>query len=150
MYRNGSSSLHSVHHVYRLKSFHPKLLVSEHLNYFHNVVCAKHIFPIFRHFRGLAVVSKNRKERILAIADLLAANQFDVVCLQEVWTNRDYNILREKLANVLPYSHYFYRWVNITQYRQCLDLNCIKKSVECFPVLDHSWWHHQFLISSVV
>ncbi|XP_066151663.1 putative neutral sphingomyelinase [Euwallacea fornicatus] len=60
---------------------------------------------------GLAVVSKDRRSRILAIADMLSVNQFDVVCLQEVWTNRDYNILREKLYNVLPYSHYFYSGV---------------------------------------
>ncbi|XP_066246385.1 putative neutral sphingomyelinase [Euwallacea similis] len=60
---------------------------------------------------GLAVVSKDRRSRMLAIADMLSVNQFDVVCLQEVWTNRDYNILREKLYNVLPYSHYFYSGV---------------------------------------
>uniref|UniRef100_A0AAR5PU77 sphingomyelin phosphodiesterase n=1 Tax=Dendroctonus ponderosae TaxID=77166 RepID=A0AAR5PU77_DENPD len=60
---------------------------------------------------GLAVVSKNRKARISAIADLLALHPFDVVCLQEVWTNRDYRLLKEKLACVLPHSHYFYSGV---------------------------------------
>lgn len=109
MYRNGKYSPHSVNHVYRLESFHPKLLVSEKCNYYSNFVEFTTYFLVFRPFRGLAVVSKNRKERILAIADLLAGQQFDVVCLQEVWTNRDYYILQEKLSNVLPYSHYFYR-----------------------------------------
>ncbi|KAF7281813.1 neutral sphingomyelinase [Rhynchophorus ferrugineus] len=60
---------------------------------------------------GLAVVSKDRKPRMHAIADLLASSQFDVVCLQEVWTDSDYNLIREKCKEVLPYSHYFYSGV---------------------------------------
>ncbi|KAJ8945085.1 hypothetical protein NQ318_005265 [Aromia moschata] len=60
---------------------------------------------------GLAVVSKNRKERIQAIAEILAVSQYDVVCLQEVWTDYDYNLIRNKVAGVLPFSHYFYSGV---------------------------------------
>ncbi|XP_018568210.1 putative neutral sphingomyelinase [Anoplophora glabripennis] len=60
---------------------------------------------------GLAVVSKNRKERIQAIAEVLATSQYDVVCLQEVWTDRDYNLIRKKVSGVLPFSHYFYSGV---------------------------------------
>jgi len=60
---------------------------------------------------GLLAVSKNRKSRISAIAEVLAQNHFDVVCLQEVWTDRDYNLIRERVSDVLPYSHYFYSGV---------------------------------------
>ncbi|XP_050294740.1 putative neutral sphingomyelinase [Anthonomus grandis grandis] len=60
---------------------------------------------------ALAVVSKNRKSRILAIAEVISKNNYDVVCLQEVWTNRDFFLLRDGLHKCLPYSHYFYSGV---------------------------------------
>lgn len=60
--------------------------------------------------RGLAVVSKNRLQRIHAIAEMLATTYYDVVCLQEVWLNSDYELIRNKVLGVLPYSHYFYRY----------------------------------------
>ncbi|XP_030767188.1 putative neutral sphingomyelinase [Sitophilus oryzae] len=60
---------------------------------------------------ALAVVSKNRKSRILAIAEVLSSSEFDVVCLQEIWTDRDYQLIRNIVSSVLPYSHYFYSGV---------------------------------------
>lgn len=42
---------------------------------------------------------------------MLASNQFDVVCLQEVWTKKDFDLIKEKVADVLAYSHYFYSGV---------------------------------------
>lgn len=60
---------------------------------------------------GIPVVSKNRKARMRAIAEALASSPFDVVCLQEVWTNTDYNLIKGKLSGVFPYAHYFYSGV---------------------------------------
>ncbi|XP_044255447.1 putative neutral sphingomyelinase [Tribolium madens] len=60
---------------------------------------------------GLAVVSKNRRRRMQAIAEVLATSQYDVVCLQEVWLNSDFELIRNKVSGVLPYSHYFHSGV---------------------------------------
>lgn len=78
-------------------------------NYCVDVYHILYIFIICQ--RGIAGVSKNRKQRMKAIADVLAGSNYDVVCLQEVWTNRDFFLIRDKVKNVLPYSHYFYRYI---------------------------------------
>lgn len=46
-----------------------------------------------------------------AIADALLAADYDIVCLQEVWTDGDFFLIRDKVVDVLPYSHYFYRYL---------------------------------------
>ncbi|KAL1506402.1 hypothetical protein ABEB36_005772 [Hypothenemus hampei] len=60
---------------------------------------------------GLRFVSKNLKSRIYSIAEQLSDQEYDVVCLQELWTNRDFHVLKKKLHSVLPYAHYFYSGV---------------------------------------
>ncbi|XP_049888179.1 putative neutral sphingomyelinase [Pectinophora gossypiella] len=60
---------------------------------------------------GIPVVSKNRKERITAIVDYLLQSPHNIVCLQEVWSEKDYLYLKDKLKSTLPYSHYFYSGV---------------------------------------
>ncbi|CAH0721530.1 unnamed protein product, partial [Brenthis ino] len=60
---------------------------------------------------GIPVVSKNRKERIEAIAKYLSQASHNIVCLQEIWSEKDYLYLTEKLSENLPYSHYFYSGV---------------------------------------
>lgn len=55
------------------------------------------------------MVSKNRKERIEAIANYLSQAPHNIVCLQEVWSEKDYLFLKEQLQANLPFSHYFYR-----------------------------------------
>lgn len=55
--------------------------------------------------------SANRRERIAAIATELASGSYDIVVLQEVWSEEDYNLIARKSASVLPYSHYFYSGV---------------------------------------
>ncbi|CAF4854700.1 unnamed protein product [Pieris macdunnoughi] len=60
---------------------------------------------------GIPIVSKNRKERIEAIAKYLLSGDQDIVCLQEVWSENDYLYLKENISSVLPYSHYFYSGV---------------------------------------
>ncbi|XP_045763706.1 putative neutral sphingomyelinase [Maniola jurtina] len=60
---------------------------------------------------GIPVISKNRKERIEAIADYLSKAPHNIVCLQEVWSEKDYLYLKEHLRINLPFSHYFYSGV---------------------------------------
>jgi hypothetical protein len=58
--------------------------------------------------RGLAVVSKDRPPRIKAIASYLAASDYDVVCLQELWIYKDYEIVKKEVESKLPYSRFFH------------------------------------------
>jgi sphingomyelin phosphodiesterase 2 len=44
-----------------------------------------------------------------AIAEELALGKYDIVCLQEVWSENDYVDIKKLTHRVLPYSHYFYR-----------------------------------------
>ncbi|XP_067129168.1 putative neutral sphingomyelinase [Centruroides vittatus] len=60
---------------------------------------------------GIVGISKNRKERIIAIASHLASSDYDFVFLQEVWSQEDYKYICKKTASVLPYAHYFYSGV---------------------------------------
>ena len=57
---------------------------------------------------GIMYVSKNIKERFEAICDRLNDNDYDIVGLQEVWTQEQYNMIIDKCSEALPYSHYFH------------------------------------------
>ncbi|KAI0275287.1 Endonuclease/exonuclease/phosphatase [Gloeopeniophorella convolvens] len=57
---------------------------------------------------GLKYVSKNRAERIAAIARFLQSSDFDIVALQELWVYADYEIVRSSLSRLLPFSKFFY------------------------------------------
>ncbi|KAK4687628.1 sphingomyelin phosphodiesterase 2, partial [Tremellales sp. Uapishka_1] len=57
---------------------------------------------------GLAFVSKDRKIRIKAIAEYLASSSFDIVCLQELWIYKDFEIVREEVLQNLPFSRFFH------------------------------------------
>ncbi|KAK7058522.1 hypothetical protein VNI00_002158 [Paramarasmius palmivorus] len=59
--------------------------------------------------RGLKYVSKNRRQRIEAIASELAASEeYDIIALQEIWVYADYEHVRDKIAQRLPHSKFFY------------------------------------------
>jgi sphingomyelin phosphodiesterase 2 len=60
-------------------------------------------------FRGIPFLSKDVPARMNAIANFLAQSTFDVVCLQEVWSNSDYELIKSKVQENLPFSHYFHR-----------------------------------------
>lgn len=62
----------------------------------------------FLHPRGLAIVSKDRRTRIHAIADYLASSSYDIVCLQELWIYKDYEVVREAVQRNLPFSRFFH------------------------------------------
>ncbi|XP_050393103.1 putative neutral sphingomyelinase [Patella vulgata] len=54
------------------------------------------------------IVCKYRHQRMLAIGNLLSNGEYDILFLQEVWSNSDYKLLSDKLGSSLPYSHYFH------------------------------------------
>ncbi|NWS33470.1 NSMA phosphodiesterase, partial [Polioptila caerulea] len=56
---------------------------------------------------AIRYLSKRRQERIQLIGDTLCQEGFDLVLLQEVWSEQDYSDLKGKLAGCYPFSHYF-------------------------------------------
>lgn len=44
-----------------------------------------------------------------AIAEKFVSQDYDVVCLQEIWSVSDFKLIRAKVREQMPYSHYFYR-----------------------------------------
>ncbi|CAL8135985.1 unnamed protein product [Orchesella dallaii] len=60
---------------------------------------------------GIRFVSKDRVARMAAIAEELATGKYDFVCLQEVWTTEDYERIKTRTGDALPYSHYFFSGV---------------------------------------
>ena len=58
---------------------------------------------------GLAFISKAKEVRIPAIATRLAASDYDVVALQEIWCeSSDWKDLRSRCSARFPYSKFFY------------------------------------------
>lgn len=58
---------------------------------------------------GIVHFSEDREIRVNAISKELSVGKYDVVALQEVWSDDDYELIQEAVKNVLPYQHYFYR-----------------------------------------
>ncbi|NWZ41107.1 NSMA phosphodiesterase, partial [Brachypodius atriceps] len=56
---------------------------------------------------AIRYLSKRRQERVRLIGDTLHREGFDLVLLQEVWSEQDYSDLKVKLAGCYPFSHYF-------------------------------------------
>ncbi|XP_068774084.1 sphingomyelin phosphodiesterase 2 isoform X2 [Struthio camelus] len=56
---------------------------------------------------AIRYLSKRRQERVQLIGDTLCQEGFDLVLLQEVWSEQDYGVLKEKLGGCYPFSHYF-------------------------------------------
>lgn len=57
---------------------------------------------------GLAYISQHTTERINHIADVLQRSTCDIVCLQEVWQQRHWNILKSRLTSTLPYAKFYH------------------------------------------
>ncbi|XP_003693892.1 putative neutral sphingomyelinase [Apis florea] len=60
---------------------------------------------------GIPYVSPNRNARMTAIADKFATENYDIICLQEIWSINDFKMIKAKTQEQLPYSHYFYSGV---------------------------------------
>ncbi|NXY83070.1 NSMA phosphodiesterase, partial [Alcedo cyanopectus] len=56
---------------------------------------------------AIRYLSKRRQERVGLIGDVLRWEGFDLVLLQEVWSEQDYSDLKSKLGGCYPFSHYF-------------------------------------------
>ncbi|KAM8757789.1 sphingomyelin phosphodiesterase 2 isoform 1-T3 [Acanthopagrus schlegelii] len=56
---------------------------------------------------GIHYLSKHCPQRYAMIGDLLSKEQHDIVLLQEVWSEKDFLSLKQKLASTHPHSHYF-------------------------------------------
>lgn len=68
------------------------------------------IYVIWRfNSRGIVFISKDRRLRMQAIAKHLSSSDLDFVCLQEVWTVKDFIYICKKTKSALPFSHYFNR-----------------------------------------
>lgn len=63
---------------------------------------------LVRYPRGLAVISKDRRPRIKAIAEHIVSTNYDIVCLQELWVHKDFEIVREEVHDALPFSRFFH------------------------------------------
>uniref|UniRef100_A0A1L8DJZ2 sphingomyelin phosphodiesterase n=1 Tax=Nyssomyia neivai TaxID=330878 RepID=A0A1L8DJZ2_9DIPT len=74
------------------------------MNYIHLSVLTINIW-------GIPFVSKDREIRVQRIAAELASGKYDIVSLQEVWSEADYQYIKSQTELVLPYSHYFYSGV---------------------------------------
>ncbi|KAG0702729.1 Endonuclease/exonuclease/phosphatase [Suillus ampliporus] len=57
---------------------------------------------------GLKYVSKDRHERVAAIASALARSDYDIIALQEIWVEADYNQIRQNVVSRLPYTKLFH------------------------------------------
>lgn len=58
---------------------------------------------------GLVLVSRKRSERIRAIAKRLQdCHEYDVIAVQEVWVESDYELLRASVQDYLPFSKRWY------------------------------------------
>jgi len=56
---------------------------------------------------GLLGISKYRKERMAAIGSYLSRGEHDVVLLQEVWVEEDYETIKTLVSDTFPHSHFF-------------------------------------------
>lgn len=56
---------------------------------------------------GLKYVSKHRKHRLRAIAHQLELSEYDVVALQEVWVEEDWDYIERKCRHLYPYRRQF-------------------------------------------
>ncbi|KAK4005005.1 Neutral sphingomyelinase [Daphnia magna] len=81
---------------------------------------------------GIAGVSKDRKIRIDAIGNHLQSGCYDFVFLQEVWVEEDFQLIANKVANVMPHSHYFHSGV-------IGGGICILSKAKIIDVFFHAW-----------
>lgn len=56
---------------------------------------------------GLKYIAKHRKARLRWIANQLAATDYDIVALQEVWVEEDWLYLEQKCRSLYPYRRVF-------------------------------------------
>jgi sphingomyelin phosphodiesterase 2 len=60
---------------------------------------------------GIPFISKDKDTRIKNIAQFLSKSDYDLVSLQELWSDNDYEYLKSVLKLAFPYFHYFHSGV---------------------------------------
>lgn len=60
---------------------------------------------------GIPLVSKDKDIRVQNIAEIIAQSDYDIISLQEVWSDFDFKKIQERIKSKFPYSHYFYSGV---------------------------------------
>ncbi|XP_049754426.1 sphingomyelin phosphodiesterase 2 [Elephas maximus indicus] len=58
-------------------------------------------------FWGILYWSKHRVDRLQRLGDFLNIESFDLALLEEVWSEQDFESLRQKLLPTYPAAHYF-------------------------------------------
>ncbi|XP_042795481.1 sphingomyelin phosphodiesterase 2 isoform X2 [Panthera leo] len=56
---------------------------------------------------GIPYLSKHRGDRVKRLGDFLNMESFDLALLEEVWSEQDFQYLRQKLLPTYPAAHYF-------------------------------------------
>ncbi|KAM5324550.1 sphingomyelin phosphodiesterase 2 isoform 1-T3 [Glossophaga mutica] len=56
---------------------------------------------------GIPYLSKHRADRMKRLGDFLNVESFDLALLEEVWSEQDFQDLRQKLLPTYPAAHYF-------------------------------------------
>lgn len=56
---------------------------------------------------GIPYLSKHRAARLTRLGDFLNLESFDLALLQEVWSEQDFQYLKQKLSPTYPAAHYF-------------------------------------------
>jgi endonuclease/exonuclease/phosphatase family metal-dependent hydrolase len=70
-------------------------------------------------------VAKSRAFRLKSIAETFAKQDYDIIALQEVWVQADFELIRASVQHTLPYSKYFYRYIAL--FNLTLMIMLIKK-----------------------
>lgn len=65
-----------------------------------------------------------------AIAEELSTGAYDVVSLQEVWSTHDFDLIRGRTSDVLPYAHYFHRCL-VYIYKKNIKRDCGDRRMTC-------------------
>ena len=53
-------------------------------------------------------MAKHREVRLRALGDALSTCEYDLICLQEIWVQGDFQYVQAKVRHILPYSHYYF------------------------------------------
>ncbi|CAL8337491.1 unnamed protein product [Merluccius merluccius] len=95
---------------------------------------------------GIRYLSKHCAQRYAMIGDLLAKEQYDVVLLQEVWSEKDFDSLKKRLVCSHPHGHYFKSGVigsglAIFSKHRIQDTFCYRYSLNGYPyMIQHGDW----------
>ncbi|KAL0074128.1 Endonuclease/exonuclease/phosphatase [Phycomyces blakesleeanus] len=83
---------------------------------------------------GLYLIASKRKVRLQAIAELLESSEYDIVALQEVWLQEDFDMIRTKTSIKLPFAKYFYSGALGSGLATLSKYPIIESSYQCYKL----------------